>query len=82
MRWEPPLVLSPAPCLVKIVSKDASPRNPIFVVTFEVVPAKCGRKRWEWRVCDRDGKVINYGLERTRATAKYEGERALFLLFW
>ena len=33
-------------------------------------------------VCDCDGKVINYGLERTRATAKYEGERALFLLFW
>jgi hypothetical protein len=82
MRWEPPLVLSPAPSLVKIVTKDASPRNPIVGVMFEVVPAKRGRKRWEWRVCDRNGKVIIHGLECTRATAKYKGERALFLLFW
>jgi hypothetical protein len=38
------------------------------------------RKRWEWRVSDRNGKVIMCGSEPTRQEAKYKAHRALFLL--
>ena len=38
------------------------------------------RKRWEWRVSDRNGKVIMGGSEATRQEAKYKAHRALFLL--
>jgi hypothetical protein len=38
------------------------------------------RKRWEWRVSDRNGKVIMRGSEPTRQEAKYKAHRALFLL--
>jgi len=47
---------------------------------FEVVLAKRGRSRWEWRVHDPSGKVVMSGSEKTRPEAKYQGERALFLL--
>ena len=47
---------------------------------FEVVLRKRGRTRWQWRVCDRAGKVIMEGFEDSRPAAKYRGERALFLL--
>ena len=47
---------------------------------FEVVLAKRGRSRWEWQVCDRAGRAIMCGLEGSRPAAKYQGERALFLL--
>jgi hypothetical protein len=47
---------------------------------FEVVLMKRGRARWEWQVCDRDGRTIMGGLEDSRPAAKYQGERALFLL--
>jgi hypothetical protein len=36
--------------------------------------------RWEWRVNDRRGKIILQGWESTRAEAKYQSERGLFLL--
>jgi hypothetical protein len=45
----------------------------------EVVVAKRGR-RWEWRVLDLSGKTILGGRENSRPEAKYQGERALFLL--
>jgi hypothetical protein len=47
---------------------------------FEVILNKRGRSRWEWQVCDRNGRAIMCGLEDSRPAAKYQGERALFLL--
>jgi hypothetical protein len=47
---------------------------------FEVTLAKRGRSRWWWRVQDLSGKVIITGWENGRSEAKYQGERALFLL--
>ena len=46
----------------------------------EVVLAKRGRSRWGWRVQDPSGKAILTGWENSRLEAKYQGERALFLL--
>jgi hypothetical protein len=45
----------------------------------EVVVTKRSR-RWDWRVLDLSGKTISGGRENTRPEAKYQGERALFLL--
>jgi len=38
------------------------------------------RRKWEWRVCDRFGKVMLQGRESARPEAKYQAERAIFLL--
>jgi len=38
------------------------------------------RLRWEWRLCDRSGRVMMKGRERSRAEARYQSSRALFLL--
>jgi len=46
----------------------------------EVVLAKRGRARWEWRVLDSSGQTIMGASEISRREAKYQGERALFLL--
>lgn len=46
----------------------------------QVVLTKRGRARWEWRVCDPSGKTIMGASENSRPEAKYQGERALFLL--
>ncbi len=35
---------------------------------------------WEWRVCDASGKVVMEGREKSRIAARYQAERALFLL--
>ena len=45
---------------------------------FEVV-LTYRRRKWEWRVYDRLGKAILQGWERTRAEAKYQAERGIFL---
>lgn len=47
---------------------------------FEVMIIKRGAMKWEWQVCDRDGNTIMHGWETTRRAAKYNGDRALFLL--
>jgi hypothetical protein len=47
---------------------------------FEVVIVRRSPMRWEWRVCDRKGAILMHGSERTRRAARYEGDRALFLL--
>jgi hypothetical protein len=47
---------------------------------FEVVLAKRGRSRWWWQVQDRSGKALMTGWENSRSEAKYQAERALFLL--
>lgn len=46
----------------------------------QVVLTKRGRARWEWRVCESSGKTIMGASENSRPEAKYQGERALFLL--
>jgi hypothetical protein len=38
------------------------------------------RMRWEWFVRDRNGKVVMAGREKSRAAARYQSGRALFLL--
>jgi hypothetical protein len=38
------------------------------------------RLRWEWCVRDRSGKVVMAGREKSRAAARYQSGRALFLL--
>jgi hypothetical protein len=46
----------------------------------EVTVEKRGRSRWWWRVQDLSGEAIMTGWENSRAEAKYQAERALFLL--
>jgi hypothetical protein len=47
--------------------------------TFEVVLKKRGRK-WRWCVCTTEGIAIMRGSEGNRTAAKYQADRALFLL--
>jgi hypothetical protein len=47
---------------------------------FEVILTRRKRFGWRWQVCDQSGKVFADGFERTRPSAKYYGERALFFL--
>jgi hypothetical protein len=56
--------------------------DPEFVCSrmYEVTLEKTGRSRWWWRVQDRSGKAIMTGWKNSRGEAKYQGERALFLL--
>src|SRR5438105_3364185 len=47
--------------------------------TFEVILRKRGRK-WRWYICTTEGMVIMQGSEGNRTAAKYQADRALFLL--
>jgi hypothetical protein len=47
---------------------------------FEVILTRRKRFGWRWQVCDHSGKIFADGFERTRPSAKYHGERALFFL--
>lgn len=47
---------------------------------YEVILTRRKRLGWRWQVCDQSGKVFADGFERTRPSAKYQGERALFFL--
>ena len=51
----------------------------IFIM-LEVAIIKHNAMKWEWRVCNRKGRVLMHGWEPTRPAAKYKGDRALFLL--
>lgn len=46
---------------------------------FDMVLAKYGRG-WAWRVNGSSGKMIMRGREAKRPKARYQAERALFLL--
>lgn len=46
---------------------------------FEVVLNE-GRRTWQWRVYTAEGDVVMQGSERSRPAAKYQADRALFLL--
>lgn len=47
---------------------------------FEVILTRRKRFGWRWQVCDQSGKIFAAGFERTRPSAKYQGDRALFFL--
>jgi hypothetical protein len=47
---------------------------------FEVVIRNHSPTKWEWQLHDHGGHVLLHGFEKTRAAAKYQGERALFQL--
>lgn len=47
---------------------------------FEVILTRRKRFGWRWQVSDHSGKIFADGFERTRPSAKYQGERALFFL--
>jgi hypothetical protein len=49
-------------------------------LTFGIAVKKGGRTRWRWRVSTSDGVVVMRGSETTRLTARYQAERALFML--
>ncbi|MGY8638283.1 hypothetical protein RAD15_38015 [Bradyrhizobium sp. 14AA] len=51
-----------------------------LVGMFEVILIRRKRFGWRWQVCDQSGKIFADGFERTRPSAKYHGERALFFL--
>jgi hypothetical protein len=46
---------------------------------FDMALSKRGRG-WEWQVNDSSGRIVMRGREFKRAKARYEAERALFLL--
>jgi len=46
----------------------------------EVVLTDRGRRGWDWQIRDQSGKTVTAGREKTRQTAWYEGNRALFQL--
>jgi hypothetical protein len=47
---------------------------------FEVVIIEHSPADWEWQVCESDGVWVMQGRAKTRAEAKYQGNRALFSL--
>jgi hypothetical protein len=59
------------------------PREPLAMTdrfpTFEMVLKKRSRK-WTWCVRTTEGIAIMQGSEANRAAAKYQADRALFLL--
>jgi hypothetical protein len=48
--------------------------------TFEIVLKKGRRTTWRWCICTSEGTVVMRGSETTRPAARYQAERALFLL--
>jgi hypothetical protein len=46
---------------------------------FDMVLSKRGRG-WHWRVADSSGNIIMQGRKSKRPAARYQAERALFLL--
>ena len=46
---------------------------------FDLVLNKRGRT-WQWSVCTSEGAAIMVGSESSRPAAKYQADRALFLL--
>jgi hypothetical protein len=63
-------------------SGQIEPNCPIadLSLTLEVVIEKRQRSTWEWRVLGLSGRTIMSGREKNRPAAKYQGERAMFIL--
>ena len=47
--------------------------------TFQIALTRRGRA-WKWCVCTIEGNVVMLGSERSRPAARYNANRALFLL--
>jgi hypothetical protein len=47
--------------------------------TFQIALSRRG-KAWKWCVCTIEGNVVMCGSERSRSAARYNANRALFLL--
>ena len=47
--------------------------------TFQIALSKRG-KAWRWCVCTVEGRVVMGGTERSHRAARYNANRALFLL--
>ena len=60
--------------------RDRQGQGTKLVGMFEVILTRRKRFGWRWQVCDQSGKIFADGFERTRPSAKYHGERALFFL--
>jgi hypothetical protein len=52
---------------------------PYEFAVFEVALKKRGRS-WKWHVCTPEGTVVMRGSERDRRAAKYQADRAFFIL--
>lgn len=46
---------------------------------FDILLNKRGRK-WRWSICTAEGRVVMLGAEGSRSAARYEANRALFLM--
>ena len=64
--------MSPQPFLVIVAMHGQFP-------IFDVVLKK-RRRRWRWFVCTTKGEVVMCGSEGSRSGARYQADRALFLL--
>lgn len=64
--------------LWKALSKTPVAMPDQFLVFEKVLKKR--RRTWRWRVCTPDGDVVMDGSERSRAAARYQADRALFLL--
>ena len=62
------------------VLRDRQEQGTKPVGMYEVILTRRKRFGWRWQVCDQSGKIFADGFERTRPSAKYQGERALFFL--
>jgi hypothetical protein len=60
--------------------RDRQAAGAKLVGMFEVILTRRKRYGWRWQVCGQSGKIYADGFERTRPSAKYHGERALFFL--
>jgi hypothetical protein len=62
--------------------RQIEPNCPIadLCLMLEVVIEKRRRSTWEWRVLGSSGRTIMSGRENNRPAAKYQAERAMFLL--
>jgi hypothetical protein len=52
----------------------------VAATMFELVVINRNQDKWEWQVRDSRGKTIMLGCEKTREAARYQVQRALFLL--
>ena len=53
--------------------------EPNYFFVFGTIVNKRGRT-WKWSVCTDEGEVVMRGSEGSRSAAKYQANRALFLL--
>ncbi len=54
---------------------DMPDRYPLFGIELNK-----RRRKWRWRVCTAEGEAVMQGAESSRAAAKYQANKALFLL--